>query len=187
MFKRNIINLLINIISIKIYISSTSYTASDIASRMKDYLKKNSLKSYYMIIDPDNFLENIRLRMINKYHEILYNKYTNFITLVIIAKKLQEYPGSSFISELYSNIEPNKLQNLKSLVILITVDDNKIEIIATNEEIQGIFTERVRNRLLEKFYPDIKQDDWFSNILELLKRIDILYQQYKFNVNIEEL
>ena len=188
MFKLNIINLLLIIISIKLYISSTIYTASEIATQMKAYLTKNSLPSYYMIIDPDHFLENTRLRMINKYHEILYKKYSNFNTLVIIAHKLQEYSDSSFIDQLYTEINNDaKLKNLKSLVILITVDDNQIKINATNNEIQGIFTEKVINRLLEKFYPDIKQDDWFSNILELLTRIDILYQQYKFNVNIEDL
>ena len=185
MFKIKITNIFIILISIKIFISSTTYSAVDIAGYMKENLKEQSLTSYYMLVDPDKIIEYIRNKMINKYNEILKKKY-DLNTLVILAKKLQDYTNSNFADELYKEIEDAKLKNLKSLIILVTTDDRKINIFAT-ETIKNIFSERVINRLIEKMQPDIKPDDWFSNVFELLKRIDILHQQYNFKVNIEDL
>ena len=182
MFKNKMINVLFIIISIKLFFSSPIYSATDIAGYINEYLKKNNLKSYNIIIDPDHIIEDIRIKMINKYHELLKKKY-DFNTLVVISRQLKEYQNSSFVDELCKEIySPKKLQKIKSLIILITVDDNKIKISAT-EKMKHIFSETVLNNLIEKINSNIKKDDWFSNIFDLLKEIDIFHQKYNFNIH----
>ena len=165
---------------------SKDYAANEIASYMDDYLNKNKLKEYYMAIDPDHFLEEMKYNIITKYLENLKKKY-NLNILVIIAKRLKYYDNSSFIEELYKEVaKPKKLKNKKSLIIIITTDDNNLQMYAT-EKFKPIFPEVVINKIINEIKPKFKKDDWHSNIFDLLTKINILHQQYNFNITITDL
>ena len=166
--------------------SSQIYSTKEIAGYMDKNLKDNNLNYYYMVIDTENLLNDINFKMLSKYIENLNKKYDLSI-LVILTNKIQDNKNSSFLDELYNQVSfPQKLKKRKVLIIIITADDDNLQIIA-NEKFKPIFSEKVINNLISKVKPLFKQNEWFSNIFELLKNVDILHQQYNFNIKIEDL
>jgi len=186
MFDNIILISIILLISFNTFNCSKAYTAAEIAKLMDDNLKSNSLKKYYMTIDPDRLLEDMKYRMITKYHEILNNKY-NLNIVVVLAKKLKVYENSTFIEELHKEVaKPKKLKSKQGLIITMTTETKDLQIEAT-EELKPVFTDEIIVKLINKMKPTFKDDDWFSNIFELLKKIHIMYQQHNFHVPITDL
>ena len=72
---------------IKVINSSTEYSVEDMITYMNQYLDTHASKSYYMTIDPDNLLDEIDHKLLDKYHikydhSLMHNDYTPYYVRV---------------------------------------------------------------------------------------------------------
>ena len=176
------------ILVIKVINSSTEYSVEDMITYMNQYLDTHASKSYYMTIDPDNLLDEIDHKLLDKYHNIIFDKY-NIVTLVIVAKGLRRYGSdiSSFLKQFYREFSKTlNIQDLKCVVSIINVSDRQITVDSTNK-LKHVFYYNVLGALRDKMKITLNENHLFLTVYELLKNVEKAQKQYNINGKVTDL
>ena len=176
------------LLSIKAINSSTEYSVEDMITYMNQYLDTHASKSYYMTIDPDNLLDEIDHKLLDKYHNIIFDKY-NIVTLVIVAKGLRSYGSdiSSFLKQFYKEFSKTlNIQDLRCVVAVINANNRQIVVDSTNK-LKHVFSYNVLGAIRDKMKTALNENHLFLTVYELLKNVDKAQKQYNFNGKVTDL
>ena len=158
---------------------STEYSAEDMIVKMNQYLDDHSSVSYYMTIDPDNLLDEIDHKLLDKYQNLIYDRY-NIVTLILVANGFINYGNglSSFLKSFYEEFNKTlNIQNLKCIVTIISVSEYSL-IMDSTKKIKNIFNDNILNGFLDKMKITLNQNHLFLTIYELLKNIEKAQKQF---------
>ena len=172
----------------KVINSSTEYSVEDMITYMNKYLDTHASKSYYMTIDPDNLLDEIDHKLLDKYHNIIFDKY-KIVTLVIVARGLRSYGSdiSSFLKHFYREFSKTlNIQDLKCVVAVINASDRQVTVDSTNK-LKHVFNYNVLSALRDKMKITLNENHLFLTVYELLKNVEKAQKQYNFNGKVTDL
>ena len=185
-------NFLYNIFFIITFLGFTScsslYSASDIISLIDKYLDTHAIKSYYVTIDPNGFLDEIDHKVLEKYQNIIFDKY-NLVTIIIVARDFKSYGNGllPFINQFFREFKKSfDLQRLNCIISVISINQHRIAIDASTR-IKHKYKDWVLKNLLDKMMIPFNQNHLFLTIYNLLKNIEKAERQYDQNGIITEL
>jgi len=185
-------NFLYNIFFIITFLGFTScsslYSASDIISLIDKYLDTHAIKSYYVTIDPNGFLDEIDHKVLEKYQNIIFDKY-NLVTIIIVARDFKSYGNGllPFINQFFNEFKKVfDLQKLNCIISVISINQHRIAIDATRR-IKHIYKDHILKKMLDNMMITFNQNHLFLTIYNLLKNIEKGQKQYEQNGIITEL
>ena len=167
---------------------SSKYRASDIVTLIDTYMDTHAIKSYYVTIDPNNLLDEIDHKVLEKYQNYIFEKY-GIVSIIIVARGFESYGESllSFIQELLKEFRKSfDLQRINCFFSVISINDHSIAIDVTNR-IKHIYNDRVLKSLIDKMAVTFDQNHLFLTIYNLLKNIEKGEKQFEQNGIITEL
>ena len=180
--------ILLILLTIELSFSSTIYSASNIISLIDKYLDTHAIKSYYVTIDPNGFLDEMDIKVLEKYQNIIFDKY-GLVTIIIVAREFQSYGNGllPFINKFFSEFRKVfDLQRINCVISVISINKHRIAIDVTNR-MKHIYKDHVLKSLLDKMMITFNQNHIFLTIYNLLKNIEKGQKQYEQNGIITDL
>ena len=185
---KNIYFIFVFFITLGISSCSTLYTASDIISLIDKHLDTHAIKSYYVTIDPNQLLEEIDHKLLEKYQDIIFEKY-GLVTIIIVARGFKSYGNGllPFINQFFREFRKTfDLQRLDCFISVISINEHRIAIDVTNR-IKHVYKDHILKSLLNKMMYTFNQNHLFLTIYNLLKNIEKGQKQYEQNGIISDL
>ena len=181
-------NIFIIVIVLGLSSCSSKYRASDIVTYIDKYMDTHAIKSYYVTIDPNNLLDDIDHKVLERYQNYIFEKY-GLVSIIIVARGFETYGDSllSFIQQFLKEFKKSfDLQRLKCFFAVININDHSLAIDVTNK-IKHIYNDNVLRSLLNKMIVTFEQNHLFLTIYNLLKNIEKGEKQYDQNGIITDL
>ena len=167
---------------------ATLFKVSDIISQIDKYMDTHPIKNYYVTIDPNNLLDDIDHKLLEKYQNIIFEKY-GLVTMVIVAKAFESYGYGlqPFIIQFFNQFKKVfDLQRLNCIISVISINDHRIGLDVSNR-MRHIYTDNVLNALHDNMKITFNQNHLFLTIYNLLKNIEKGQKQYEEKGIITEL
>ena len=167
---------------------SSVYSASDIISLVDKHLDTHAIKSYYVTIDPNGFLDEIDHKVLEKYQNLIFDKY-GLVTIIIVAREFKSYGNGllPFINQFFNEFRKVfDLQRLNVVISVISINEHRIAIDVTNK-MKHIYKDYVLKSMLDKMMMTFNQNHVFLTIYNLLKNIEKGQKQYEQNGIITDL
>ena len=175
-------------ISLSLSLCSSLYRASDIVTFIDQYMDTHAIKSYYVTIDPNNLLDEMDHKVLEKYQNHIFDKY-GLVTIIIVARGFESYGDNllSFIQQFLKEFRKSfDLQRLKCFFSVISINAHGIAIDVTNR-IKHIYNDEVLKSLIDKMVVTFDQNHLFLTIYNLLKNIEKGEKQFEQNGIITDL
>ena len=175
-------------ISLSLSLCSSLYRASDIVTFIDQYMDTHAIKSYYVTIDPNNLLDEMDHKVLEKYQNHIFDKY-GLVTIIIVARGFESYGDNllSFIQQFLKEFRKSfDLQRLKCFFSVISINDHGIAIDVTNR-IKHIYNDEVLKSLIDKMVVTFDQNHLFLTIYNLLKNIEKGEKKFEQNGIITDL
>ena len=172
--------ILIIFISIGLSSCSSVYSATDIISLIDKHLDTHAIKSYYVTIDPNGFLDEIDHKVLEKYQNMIFDKY-GLVTIIIAAREFKSYGNGllPFINQFFNEFKKVfDLQRLNVVISVISINEHRIAIDVTNK-MKHIYKDYVLKSLLDKMMVTFNQNHLFLTIYNLLKNIEKGQKHYQ--------
>ena len=173
------INVLFILMSFHIILSK-NYSSNEIMEYIEDIRAKDSLEHYFMVVDPEEYLEKAKRSLLFNFFKSLHKKNKLNLIAIILDEIQDEKSLSSFNKELIEILNSKGNKDDKYILITITVK-NHFLLLTNSQNLKKDYSEEILNSFLLRSKDLLNNDKYFEAIFELAKSINFAEIKNKRN------